>query len=48
MKKIFKNFRLMREQVLNRRSDTQQRFLTFLHNVDAKQAILDEFVAKFN
>lgn len=36
MKKIFKNFRLNREQVVTRRSSIQQRFLTFLHRNDGK------------
>lgn len=48
MKKIFKNFRLHREQVITRRAGIQQRFLTFLHRNDGKQAILDEFVNRFN
>jgi hypothetical protein len=48
MKKIFKNFRLQREQILHKRYDIQQKFLSFLHNSDSKQAVLDEFVEKFN
>lgn len=32
MKKIFKNFRLQREQILDKRSNIQQKFLSFLHN----------------
>lgn len=48
MKKIFKNFRLQREQIISRKSDVQIKFLDFLHNSDGKQAILEEFVDKFN
>ena len=48
MKKIFKNFRLQREQIISRKSDVQIKFLDFLHNSDGKQAILEDFVDKFN
>ena len=48
MKQIFRNVRRFREQNFKQQSHTQQNFLKFIHRLDNKQELLDQFVHDFN
>ena len=48
MKRIFRNIRMNREQTNIRTCSIREQFLEYLHTLDGKQEILDEFVLKFN
>lgn len=48
MKRIFRNVRCQREQANIHFSHIKAQFLEFLHTLDGKQEILDEFVKSFN
>ena len=48
MCRVFGNIRMQREQANVKMAALKTEFLQFLHTEDGKQAILDEFVNKFN
>ena len=48
MKRIFRNIRMQREQINIRNCSIREQFLEYLHTLDGKQEILDDFVTKFN
>lgn len=48
MKVIFRNVRVQREKQFKNQAAIQRKFLTFLHRLDNKQEILDNFVQTFN
>lgn len=48
MTRALKNVRLHREQVQVKYANMQKKFLSFLHRVDNKQEILQDFVKNFN